>query len=120
MAESPPASGSRRRRLLPWVALAAVLVAAWLPLAVPEVIAGHSAMSDRIRSEAIHAAVAGGDLLPAWLPDLYDRHGTPLPSFYSPLSYGVVELFRGLTGRPELAYKLTYLFFWIVGAGAKP
>lgn len=117
MAESPPASGSRRRRLLPWVALAAVLVAAWLPLAVPEVIAGHSAMSDRIRSEAIHAAVAGGDLLPAWLPDLYDRHGTPLPSFYSPLSYGVVELFRGLTGRPELAYKLTYLFFWIVGAG---
>jgi hypothetical protein len=116
---SPPAAGRRSLALLPWVALAAALAIAWLPLAVPEVIAGHSSMSDRIRSEAIHAAVAGGDLLPAWLPDLYDRHGTPLPSFYSPLTYGVVELFRSLTGSPEAAYKLTYLFFWIVGsAGA--
>jgi hypothetical protein len=116
MAETPPAAGSSLRRLLPWAALAGALLAAWLPLAVPEVIAGHSSMSDRIRSEAIHAAVAGGDLLPAWLPDLYDRHGTPLPSFYSPLTYGVVELLRGLTRSPELAYKLAYLLFWIVGA----
>lgn len=116
MAESPPASGSRLRRLLPWVALAAVLVAAWLPLAVPETIAGQSAMSDRIRSEAIHAAVTGGDLAPAWLPDLYDRHGTPLPSFYSPLSYAVVELLRRFTGELEPAFRLGYLCFWIVGA----
>lgn len=119
MAEGQPAAEHRLRRLLPWGALAAVLVAAWLPLAVPETVAGHSAMSDRIRSEAIHAAVAGGDLLPAWLPDLYDRYGTPLPSFYSPLSYGVVEVFRWLVGDLEPAYKLTYLLFWVVGtAGA--
>lgn len=119
MAEGQPAAEHRLSRLLPWGALAAVLIAAWLPLAVPEPVAGHSAMADRVRAAAIHAAVAGGDLLPAWLPDLYDRHGTPLPSFYAPLSYGVVEVLRIATGSPEAAFKLAYLAFWILGtAGA--
>ncbi len=119
MAEGQPAAEHRLSRLLPWGALAAVLIAAWLPLAVPEPVAGHSAMADRVRAAAIRAAVAGGDLLPAWLPDLYDRHGTPLPSFYAPLSYGVVEVLRIATGSPEAAFKLAYLAFWILGtAGA--
>ncbi len=117
---APPADCGQRRgrfhRLLPATVLLAALIIAWAPLAVPETIAGQSTMSDRIRAEAIHAAVAGGDLLPAWLPDLYDRHGTPLPSFYAPLSYAVVELLRRVSGGLESAFRLAYLFFWIVGA----
>ena len=64
--------------------------------------------------------------MPRWPAAISCRPGCPTstiatahrcPASASPLTYGVVELFRGLTGRPELAYKLTYLFFWIVGAG---
>lgn len=54
--------------------------------------------------------------MPAWLPDLYDRHGTPLPSFYAPLAYGVVELLRALSAGPETAFRLAYLGFWMLGA----
>jgi hypothetical protein len=107
------------KRYFPAAALAAALAAAWLPLASPHALAGHSAMADRIRAEAIHAAVRGGDLLPAWLPDLYDRHGTPLPIFYAPLSYGVIEVLRWVAGDPGSAVKLAFLGFWITGvAGA--
>ena len=118
---SPPAAGGGSTatgflRWLPWLALAAALVGAWLPLAVPETVAGQSTMSDRIRAEAMHAAVAAGDLFPAWLPDLYDRHGTPLPSFYSPLAYYLVELARRLTTDSEQAFKLAYLACWILGS----
>lgn len=104
------------KRFLPLALLGAVLVAAWLPLLPAEPIAGHSALSDRVRAEAIHAAVEGGDLWPIWLPDLYDRHGSPLLQFYAPLSYAVVELLRCATGSADLAIDLAFVAFWVVGA----
>lgn len=104
------------RRWLPSVALAAALVAAWLPLAAPAPIAGHSALSDLVRAEAIHAAVAGGDLWPTWLPDLYDRHGSPLPSFYAPGAYALVEVLRQLVGDSVRALALAWCLLWALGA----
>jgi len=104
------------KRLFPLAALAAALAAAWLPLVPPHAIAGHSALADLVRGEAFHAAVAGGDRWPAWLPDLYDRHGSPLPSFYAPLSYLVVEVLRWGTGDGVAALKLAVVLFWIAGA----
>jgi len=98
------------------VAFAAALVAAWLPLLSADAIAGQSALSDRVRAEAFHAAVSGGDLLPAWLPDLYGRFGSPLPSFYAPGVYLLVEAVRRVVGDVGLAFRLAYLGFWIVGA----
>jgi len=104
------------RRALPAAALVAALVTALLPLAVPETVAGHSAMSDRVRAVAFQAAAAAGDRFPAWLPDLYLRHGSPLPSFYAPLGYWLVEALRAATGGVELAFKLAYGAVWLVGA----
>jgi len=102
-------------RVLPWIALVAVALAAWTPYLVPQAICGASAMADWIRGEAIHAAVEHGDLLPAWLPDLYLRRGSPLPSFYSPFSYLVAELIRQVTAAPGATWKLAHVLFWIVG-----
>lgn len=98
------------------VVLLAALVVAWAPLASPYALSGAGALQDRVRAEAIHAAVEGGDLLPAWLPDLYLRHGAPLPLFYAPLGYLLVELLRQITGEAELAWKLAWLLLWTAGA----
>ncbi|MBP1643444.1 MAG: rane protein of unknown function [Acidobacteria bacterium] len=107
------------KRAFPVAVLAAALVAAWLPLLAPATIAGHSTLADLVRAEAIHAAVAGGDLWPAWLPDLYDRHGSPLPGFYAPLGYALVEVLRWATGDGGRALALAYLLLWGFGtAGA--
>jgi len=104
-------------RRLPLVALAAALLAAWTPLLVPHAVSGASAMIDWVRGEAIHAAVEHGDWIPTWLPDLYERRGSPLPSFYGPFSYLVAELLRLVSGSPGAAWKLAHVLFWIVGAG---
>lgn len=107
------------RRWLPAAALVAALLAAWTPLVVPHALSGASAMLDWVRGEAVHAAVEGGDRVPMWLPDLYQRRGSPLPSFYGPFSYLVAEQLRQWTGSAGAAWKLARLLFWIAGtAGA--
>lgn len=98
------------------LALLAALAVAWAPLASPHTLSGAGVLQDRVRAEAIHAAVEGGDLLPAWLPDLYLRHGAPLPLFYAPLGYFLVEMLRQATGEVELAWKLAWLVLWVAAA----
>lgn len=109
-----------RRERIGWAVAAAVLLAAllvaWAPLASPHALSGAGVLQDRVRAEAIHAAVEGGDLLPAWLPDLYLRHGAPLPLFYAPLGYFLVEMLRQATGEVELAWKLAWLVLWVAAA----
>jgi hypothetical protein len=103
-------------RRLSLLAVLAALAAAMTPLATPWTIAGHSAMIELVRAQAVHLAVAGGDLWPVWLPDLYGRHGSPLPLFYAPLSYVPVELARGLGLSATAAIHLGFALFWLAGA----
>jgi hypothetical protein len=97
-------------------ALVAALATAMAPLATSWTIAGHSALIELVRAQAIHLAVEGGDLWPTWLPDLYGRHGSPLPLFYAPLSYVPVELARAAGASATGAIHLGFALGWLAGA----
>ncbi|MDP8222039.1 MAG: hypothetical protein P9L99_01650 [Candidatus Lernaella stagnicola] len=88
-----------------------LLLAAW-PLLRPYQVAGHSAYVDLSRAEAFHQSVSNGDFTPRWVPDFYNRLGSPIFNFYAPLTYYVIESFRlcGFDGMWSL--KLAYLLFW--------
>lgn len=116
MSAGAPEPMRSRTAWIPVAVLMAALVAAATPLATTWTIAGQSSLIELVRVQAIHAAVAAGDLWPVWLPDLYARHGSPLPLFYAPLSYLPVELARaagfGATGAIHIAFAL----LWATGA----
>jgi hypothetical protein len=104
------------RRLLPAATLLVALATALLPLASPASMGGHSSLIELVRVEAIHLAVAAGDLLPRWLPDLYGRHGSPLPIYYAPLAYVPVELLRACGLAASAAIQATFALFWLLAA----
>jgi hypothetical protein len=104
------------RRFLPVAALLVVLATAMLPLASPASLGGHSSLIELVRVQAIHFAVAGGDLVPRWLPDLYGRHGSPLPIYYAPLAYVPVELLRACGLAASTAIQATFALFWLFAA----
>jgi len=97
---------------IPVAALAGALAAAALPLATPRTIAGQSSLIELVRIQAFHAAVSAGDLWPVWLPDLYVRHGSPLPLFYAPLAYLPVELARAAGLGATAAIHLAFVLLW--------
>jgi hypothetical protein len=101
---------------IPVAALIGALAAAALPLASPWTIAGQSSLIELVRVQAFHAAVSAGDLWPVWLPDLYARHGSPLPLFYAPLAYLPVELARAAGLGATAAIHLAFVLLW--GAAA--
>lgn len=104
---------------IPAAALVGALTAAALPLATPWTIAGQSSLIELVRVQAFHAAVSAGDLWPVWLPDLYARHGSPLPLFYAPLAYLPVELARAAGLGATAAIHLTFVLLWgTAAAGA--
>ncbi|MBZ0100806.1 MAG: hypothetical protein K8I65_01430 [Thermoanaerobaculia bacterium] len=104
------------RRVLPAATLLVALATALLPLASPASMGGHSSLIELVRVEAIHLAVAAGDLLPRWLPDLYGRHGSPLPIYYAPLAYVPVELLRACGFAASAAIQATFALFWLLAA----
>lgn len=107
---------SARTEWIPVAALIGALAAAALPLAAPWTLAGQSSLIELVRVQAFHAAVSAGDLWPAWLPDLYARHGSPLPLFYAPLAYLPVELARAAGLGATAAIHLTFVLLWSAAA----
>lgn len=103
-------------RILPAATLLVALAIALQPLASPASMGGHSSLIELVRVQAIHLAVSGGDLLPRWLPDLYGRHGSPLPIFYAPLAYVPVELLRAGGLAASAAIQATFALFWLLAA----
>lgn len=104
-----------RQRWLLLLLLGVVLALAVRPLLRPYQVAGHSTYSDLARAEAFHAAVAGGDLTPRWLPDLYLRHGSPTFNFYAPGAFYAIEILRRAGLGPLWALKAVYLLAWLAG-----
>jgi hypothetical protein len=92
--------------------LVLVLLAAW-PLLQPYQVGGHSAYVDLSRAAAFHEGVTAGDLTPRWIPDFYNRHGSPIFNFYAPLTYYVIEALRLMGLDAMWALKITYLLFWL-------
>lgn len=107
------------RRALPVATLLVALATAMLPLVPPAPgvgMGGHSSLIELVRVQAIHLAVTGGDLVPRWLPDLYARHGSPLPIFYAPLAYVPVELLRAVGLGATAAIQATFALLWALAA----
>jgi len=107
------------RRALPVATLLMAMATAMLPLVTPAPgigMGGHSSLIELVRVQAIHLAVAGGDLVPRWLPDFYARHGSPLPIFYAPLAYLPVELMRGAGLGATAAIQATFALLWVLAA----
>ena len=110
-----PATDRRAVRLLTALGWAALALAA-APALAPWLVAGHSAVLDLERAEALHRAIVGGAWLPRWLPALYGGYGSPIFNYYSPLAYFVGEALRLAGAGPLWAPKLVLALSLLVGA----
>jgi hypothetical protein len=98
--------------------LAALPVVALFPALVRGFPAGHDWLFELVRVAEFRHAIAEGQLLPLWGPNLYFGFGSPIFLFYAPL-YAATSSAIGACGVPiHVATVLSLLVFGWIGAAS--
>lgn len=97
------------------LAFAAVVVAV-LPLAIVGFPKGHDAGFELVRMAEFGHAVAAGQLIPFWAPNLYGGHGSPIFIYYAPLFDATTTALRLITGSVPSAAAGALMAFTLLGA----